>query len=50
LQKLVRHFDWELHNPENDWWNKQGTFLVWEKIPLLVELMPVPEMVEQWQR
>jgi hypothetical protein len=44
LQKLVRYFDWKLHNPENDWWNKQGTYLVWEKMPLLVDLTPVPDL------
>jgi hypothetical protein len=46
LQKLVRYFDWKLHDPENDWWSKQGTYLVWEKVPLLVELMPVSDFAE----
>ncbi|EMD84805.1 hypothetical protein COCHEDRAFT_1189205 [Bipolaris maydis C5] len=43
MAKLVRYFDWELHDPENDWWNSQGTYLVWEKLPLLVNLTPVPD-------
>ncbi|KAH4963647.1 cytochrome P450 monooxygenase alt3 [Parastagonospora nodorum] len=45
MAKLVRFFDWELHEPENDWWSKQGTFLVWEKLPLLVDLTPISENV-----
>lgn len=49
IQKLIRYFDWELHDPDMDWWNNQGTYLVWEKLPLLVRLQPVPDFIEQWQ-
>jgi hypothetical protein len=45
-QKLVLYFDWKLHDPETDWWNKQGTYLVWEKMPLLVDLVPVSVVEE----
>ncbi|TLD33744.1 hypothetical protein PspLS_00227 [Pyricularia sp. CBS 133598] len=38
MAKFIFHFDMELANPELDWWNKQGTYLVWEKIPLMIQL------------
>ncbi|KAK0392637.1 hypothetical protein NLU13_2132 [Sarocladium strictum] len=41
--KLFWHFDLELHDPSEDWWFKQGTFVVWEKLPLLVDLHPRAE-------
>ncbi|KAF4952745.1 hypothetical protein FGADI_6497 [Fusarium gaditjirri] len=37
---LLWNFDPELHEPLEDWWFKQGTFVVWEKLPLLVNLHP----------
>ncbi|CAN9087059.1 unnamed protein product [Alternaria alternata] len=46
MAKLVRYFDWEFHDPENDWWNQQGTYLVWEKLPLQVKLTPVSDLGE----
>ena len=36
----------EFHDPENDWWNQQGTYLVWEKLPLQVKLTPVSDLGE----
>lgn len=38
MAKFIFHFDMELANPEMDWWNQQGTYLVWEKIPLMIQL------------
>ncbi|GKT51125.1 averantin hydroxylase [Colletotrichum spaethianum] len=40
MAKIMWHFDLELSEPELDWWNKQGTYLVWEKIPLMIQLRP----------
>lgn len=38
--KLLFNFDIALADPSEDWWNKQKTFFVWEKIPLMVKLTP----------
>ena len=40
MAKIIFNFDMELEDPENDWWNQQGTYLVWEKMPLMVKLHP----------
>ncbi len=40
MAKMIFNFDMELAEPDNDWWNKQGTYLVWEKMPLMVILRP----------
>ncbi|KAF5724176.1 cytochrome P450 monooxygenase [Fusarium mundagurra] len=37
---LLWNFEAELHDPMENWWFKQGTFVVWEKLPLLVNLYP----------
>lgn len=38
MAKIIWHFDLELAEPGRDWWNEQGTYLVWEKIPLMIQL------------
>ncbi|KAK7956631.1 uncharacterized protein PG986_005853 [Apiospora aurea] len=38
--KMLYNFDLELAEPDLDWWNLQGTYLVWEKIPLMIQLHP----------
>ncbi|GME37259.1 Cytochrome P450 monooxygenase alt3 [Neofusicoccum parvum] len=38
LAKLLLNFDFELLPGQDDWWDKQGTYLVWEKLPLMVNL------------
>jgi cytochrome P450 len=40
MAKLLWHFDFELASPDDDWWNKQRTYLIWERIPLMVKLKP----------
>lgn len=40
MAKMIFNFDMELAEPDNGWWNKQGTYLVWEKMPLMVILRP----------
>lgn len=40
MAKTMWQFDLELAEPEVDWWNKQGTYLVSEKIPLMIRLRP----------
>lgn len=40
MAKMIFNFDMELADRDNDWWNKQGTYLVWEKMPLMITLHP----------
>ncbi|KAK7982099.1 hypothetical protein PG988_004337 [Apiospora saccharicola] len=40
MAKIMFSFDLELAEPDLDWWNLQGTYLVWEKIPLMIQLHP----------
>lgn len=40
MAKLLWHFDFELASPDEDWWNKQRTYLIWERLPLMVNLKP----------
>lgn len=40
LAKLLLNFDFEMLPGQDDWWVKQGTYLVWEKLPLQVKLHP----------
>ncbi|KAI7762974.1 hypothetical protein LZL87_013076 [Fusarium oxysporum] len=37
---LLWNFELELYELLENWWFKQGTFVVWEKLPLLVNLYP----------
>lgn len=30
MAKMVFNFDFELDQPEHDWWSSQGTYLLWE--------------------
>ncbi|KAG9187563.1 hypothetical protein G6011_05434 [Alternaria panax] len=46
MAKFVRYFDWELDDPENLYWNSQGTYSVWEKLPLQVKQTPVSDVIE----
>lgn len=41
MAKMMFSFDLELAEPDLDWWNLQGTYLVWEKIPLMIQLHPM---------
>ena len=38
MAKLLWHFDFELASPDEDWSNKQRTYLIWERLPLMVKL------------
>lgn len=38
MAKLLWHFDFELASPDEDWWNKQRTYLIWERLPLMINL------------
>lgn len=38
IAKIMWHFDLQLEKPEEDWWNSLGTYLVWEKKPLMIRL------------
>lgn len=40
MAKLLWNFDFELTSPDEDWWNKQRTYLIWERLPLMVNLKP----------
>lgn len=40
LAKLILNFDMELAYPNEPWWEKQGTYIVWEKLPLMVNFRP----------
>ncbi|KAG6367110.1 hypothetical protein INS49_001292 [Diaporthe citri] len=40
MAKLLWHFDFELASPDEDWWNKQRTYLIWERLPLMINLRP----------
>ncbi|KAH7036349.1 cytochrome P450 [Macrophomina phaseolina] len=40
LAKLLLNFNFEMLPGQDDWWVKQGTYLVWEKLPLQVKLHP----------
>lgn len=40
MAKLLWHFDFELASPDEDWWNKQRTYLIWERLPLMINLQP----------
>lgn len=40
MAKLLWYFDFELASPDEDWWNKQRTYLIWERLPLMVNLKP----------
>ncbi|KAL0941169.1 cytochrome p-450 [Colletotrichum truncatum] len=36
--KFLWHFELELDDPSDDWWIKQGTYIMWEKAPLMIKL------------
>jgi hypothetical protein len=40
MAKMVFNFDFELNDPDDDWWNTQGSYLLWEKLPLMIKLHP----------
>lgn len=40
MAKTIWNFDFELENPAEDWWSKQGTYIMWEKVPLMIKLRP----------
>lgn len=40
MAKLLWQFDFELASSDDDWWNKQRTYLIWERLPLLINLKP----------
>lgn len=40
MAKMMWHFDFELNDPSEDWWIKQGTYIMWEKVPLMIKLHP----------
>lgn len=40
MAKLLWNYDFELTSPDEDWWNKQRTYLIWERLPLMVNLKP----------
>ncbi|KAF6845032.1 cytochrome p-450 [Colletotrichum musicola] len=40
MAKMLWHFDFELDDPSEDWWIKQGTYIMWEKVPLMIKLHP----------
>ncbi|KAG8167907.1 hypothetical protein KVR01_003596 [Diaporthe batatas] len=46
MAKLLWHFDFELASPADDWWNKQRTYLIWERLPLMVTLNPRTTLAE----
>lgn len=39
--KLLFNFDISLADPSEDWWFKQKTFFLFEKQPLMVNMIPV---------
>lgn len=41
LAKMLWHFDFELADPETDWYRKMKAFMVWNKDVLQVRLTPV---------
>ncbi|KAL1862720.1 hypothetical protein Daus18300_008364 [Diaporthe australafricana] len=43
MAKLLWLFEFELASPDEDWWNKQRTYLIWERLPLMVNLKPRTE-------
>jgi hypothetical protein len=40
LAKMLWHFDFELENPDEDWYGSLKAFMVWERGSLKVHLMP----------
>ncbi|KAF9877575.1 cytochrome P450 [Colletotrichum karsti] len=38
--KMMWYFDIEINDPADDWWTPQGTYIMWEKTPLMVKLKP----------
>jgi len=41
LAKMLWHFDFELENPEEDWYGGSRAFMVWEREPLRIRLRHV---------
>lgn len=41
LAKMLWHFDFELQNPEEDWYGSLKAFMVWERGNLKILLKPV---------
>ncbi|KAI8159330.1 Cytochrome P450 monooxygenase alt3 [Colletotrichum sp. SAR 10_70] len=44
--KMMWYFDLEANDLSEDWWTPQGTYIMWEKLPLWVKLRP-REGIEQ---
>lgn len=40
MAKLIWNFDLKLADPREDWIGKMESYIIWEKIPLLVHLYP----------
>jgi cytochrome P450 len=41
LAKMLWHFDFELEDPEKDWYGSLRVFMVWEREPLRIRLRAV---------
>jgi hypothetical protein len=41
LAKMLWHFDFELEDPEEDWYGSLRAFMVWEREPLRIRLRPI---------
>jgi cytochrome P450 len=41
LAKMLWHFDFELEQPEEDWYGSLKVFMVWERGNLRVRLTPI---------
>jgi hypothetical protein len=41
LSAMLWHFDFELEDPEEDWYGSLRAFMVWEREPLRIRLRPV---------
>lgn len=41
LAKMLWHFDFELADPEDDWYGRLKAFMVWERGNLKIRLKPV---------
>ena len=41
LAKMLWHFDFELADPDDDWFDRLKAFMVWEKPPLRIRLSKV---------
>lgn len=40
MSKFLFHFDLALEDGLEDWYERQKSFVVWERLPLMVKLSP----------